>query len=96
MAKSKLQSEHKIVILDKHQFLDGSWIGAGVVSGAKNPKQTLGFRMVEQDGNNAVWADLSYDNALILAGCLIKACHQYDELKTSGVKLDEPEAKKAD
>ena len=87
----ELKGEHKVFILDKHEFLNGDWIGAGVVANGKEPEQVIGFRFfVGKEKRVTQWCDMSYQNALILAGVLIKACHLYDELVKEGIDPTKP------
>lgn len=79
-ATHKKNIKRTLKILDKHDFLDGSWIGAGLLEHG-TPDQVIGFRFVDANKIPIVAVDLSYANALVLAGVLIKACHMYDELK---------------
>lgn len=85
--------KYNIAILDKHEFLNGDWIGAGVVSHGENPDQVIGARFMKDGQKDALLRfDLSYQNALILAGTLIKACHLYDEMIEAGIDPMKKEA----
>lgn len=77
---------NEIVILDKHEFLNKSWIGAGMITEGATNNQQMGFRIMDKDGKAVISVDLDFENVLILAGCLIKASHIYLELKEQKIK----------
>ena len=67
--------KHSIKIISRRKYQDG-WLGAGIVTGAKEKRDVVGFRIVKNK-KTIYWLDLTLSEALDLSTGLSKAVNDY-------------------
>lgn len=70
-----MRKKYKITITHRRKYQDG-WIGAGIVEGAKEKRDVVGFRIIKNK-KNIYWLDLTLSEALDISTSLSEAVNSY-------------------